>query len=98
VTLLAIGVMACVIFLLRISGFLLAGAAIPAPIDRALRFTPIATLSAVTVSVITRGTSDDAVGLLALAAGAMAAWATRKLWVCIAVGISVAVVLRNVTG
>jgi branched-subunit amino acid transport protein len=97
-TLVAIGVMACTVFLLRISGFLLAGAVIPASLDRALRFAPIATLSAVTVAVITRGSATGSVELVALGAGALAAWMTRKLWVCIAVGIGVAVVLRNVTG
>lgn len=97
-TLVAIGVMACTVFLLRISGFLLAGTVVPAWLDRALRFAPIATLSAVTVAVVTRGSTTEPVELVALAAGALAAWATRRLWVCIAVGIGVAVLLRNVAG
>lgn len=97
-TLIAIGVMASTVFLLRISGFLLAGAVIPAALDRALRFAPIATLSAVTVAVVVRGSTTDPVELAALMAGAVAAWVTRRLWVCIAVGIGVAVLLRNVAG
>lgn len=97
-TLLGILVMAATLFLLRISGFLLADAKIPDAFERALRFTPIATLTAVTVAILMRSTALDPIGLTALSAGALAAWKVRQLWLCIVVGIGVALALRLVTG
>lgn len=88
----AIVVMAVALFAVRLSGFVLSGVGLSPAVERGLRFTPIAVLAAVTVALIGGTGRPDVIGFVALASGAAAAWLTRKVWVCLAVGLLVAVV------
>lgn len=85
-------VMAVALFAVRLSGFVLSGIGLPPPIERSLRFTPIAVLAAVTVAIISGAGRPDTIGFTALSAGSIAAWLTRKVWICLAVGMLAAVV------
>jgi branched chain amino acid efflux pump len=82
------------IFGLRLSGLALAGATIPPPIERALGFVPVATLTALVVASLV-GRLDEAPSRLtaAIVAG-LAARRFGKAWVCILVGMAVYGLLR----
>lgn len=97
-TLLAICLMAVVVFALRLGGFLLAGARIPPALERPLRFTPVAALAAVTATLVANTRPIDLTGVAALTTGAIVAWRTRQLWACIVAGVAMAVALRHLSG
>ena len=95
-TLWLIFVMALAVYTLCLSGFLLAAATVPPAWERALGFVPVATLSALVVASLS-GRPDE--GVLRWIAVVVAAWATRRtrrVWVCIVVGMAVYALLRFV--
>jgi branched-subunit amino acid transport protein len=86
--------MAAGVYLLRLAGFLLAGAAVPPAWERALGFVPVATLTALVVASLA-GRPDEGPARLVAAAGAgIAAWRIGRAWVCIAVGLALYWTLR----
>jgi branched-subunit amino acid transport protein len=86
--------MAVGIYMLRISGFALAGAPIPASWERALTFVPIATLTALVTSSLISYPDETPIRLLAALGASVAARRFGKTWVCIASGMVVYWVLR----
>ena len=79
--------MAAAVYALRITGFFIADIGMPPAWERALRFVPVATLTAL-VAVSLAGASDDRpLRLLAAVGAGVAARYTGRAWVCIIVGI-----------
>lgn len=91
-TVLALGVGT---FVLRASGLLAQDVRIPPSWERAWRFVPLALLSALIV-ISLNGRPADEVGLrgVAIIIAALAAFYSRRMWVCIASGMLVYLALR----
>jgi branched-subunit amino acid transport protein len=75
------------VYALRLAGLLLPEAAVPPGWDRALRFVPIALLTALIVASL--GSQGEGLGvrLIAASGGALVASRTRQMWACIASGM-----------
>jgi branched-subunit amino acid transport protein len=86
--------MATVVYTLRLSGFLLAGTAVPPAWERTLGFVPVATLTALVVASLAARPDEGALRLMAAVGAACAARYTGRAWVCIVVGIVVYGLLR----
>ena len=79
--------MATAVYALRITGFFIADIGMPPTWERALRFVPVATLTAL-ITVSLAGASDDRpIRLLAVVGAGVAAQYTGRAWVCIIVGV-----------
>jgi len=85
--LLLVFAMALGVYALRLSGLLLPNAAIPVQWEQALRFLPVALLSALVTVGLTGGGRFDPAALGGAAVGALVAWRTRKMWACIVGGL-----------
>ncbi|MGE3270138.1 MAG: AzlD domain-containing protein [Chloroflexota bacterium] len=77
------------VYLLRLAGLSLHDVALPPVLDRALRFVPVALLSGLVVIGLTGQVSAEPWRLLAVAAGALAAYRTGRMWACILAGMVV---------
>jgi branched-subunit amino acid transport protein len=88
--------MAVGIYMLRIGGFALAGAPIPASWERALTFVPIATLTALVTSSLISYPDETPIRLLAALGAGLAARRFGKTWVCIVSGMVFYWMLRMV--
>ena len=85
--------MAAGLYALRLAGFTL-GHRLPPAVLSALRFTPVAVLTALVVSGLA-GRADELTPRLAAAvAGGLIAYRTRQLWACIAAGLAIYWLLR----
>lgn len=84
------------VYALRLAGLALRDLAVPEAWERSLRFVPVALLTALVVlSVSGAGRADvDLTRVAAAATGALAAWRTRRLWVCIVAGMAAFWLLR----
>jgi branched-subunit amino acid transport protein len=78
---------ASALYVLRASGFLLAGVAVPEGWTRPLRFVPIATLTALIVTSIAVRPDQAPLRILAALGAAAVVWRTRRMWLCIVVGM-----------
>jgi len=88
--------MAGALYLLRLSGFLLADVAVPESWTHALTFVPVATLTALIVSSIAARPDQGAIRFLAVLGAALVAWRTHTVWLCIVVGMGFYWLLRFV--
>ena len=75
------------LYMLRISGFMLADVDVPQVWTRSLRYVPIATLTALIVSSIAAKPDDAPVRLLAALGAALVVWRTKRMWLCIVAGM-----------
>jgi branched-subunit amino acid transport protein len=82
----------------RIAGFLLADAAIPPDLERALRFVPIAMLTALFVSTFTARTDNEPVRVAAALVAGLVTYRFGKVWACILSGMAVYWVLGWLVG
>ena len=80
--------LALVMLILRLSGFVLAGGALPAEIEAVMRFVPVATLAALIVTSFSGGGNAAGPRLIALLIGGVAGWHTRKVWICLVAGLT----------
>lgn len=82
-------------YALRLSGMVLRDLTVPPTWERALRFVPVALLTAlVLVGILGRAGGERDFRLLGAVAGALAAWRTRKMWACILAGMGMYWALR----
>lgn len=95
-TVAAIAAMAVAVYVVRVGGLLLAGQPIPEPFERVLAFVPVATLTAFVVMSLAGRPEEGAPQLIAAAAAGIAVWRTRRVWVCLVVGMGVYALLRLV--
>jgi branched-subunit amino acid transport protein len=79
--------MAAALYLLRLSGFLLAEISVPEHWTRVLTFVPVATLTALIVSSIAARPDQGAIRVLAAIGAAVVVWRTRRMWLCIVAGM-----------
>jgi branched-subunit amino acid transport protein len=86
--------MAAALYLLRLSGFLLADVAVPEGWTHALTFVPVATLTALIVSSIAARPDQGAIRFLAAIGAAVVVWRTRRMWLCIVAGMCFYWILR----
>ncbi len=84
------------VFALRIVGLLLPDLTLPPAWDRALRFVPIAVLTALTLSTLGARGDDGTARVLAAIGAGLIAWRTRQMWACIAGGMAMYWLLRLV--
>jgi branched-subunit amino acid transport protein len=82
-------VMAACLYAVRLSGFVLAKATIPARWERVLGYVPIATLTALVVASLSGRNDHLPHGVLAAVCAAGIAYLTRRAWACIAGGMLV---------
>ncbi len=82
-------VLAAALYGLRLSGFLLPEAALPRGTEAALRFVPVATLTALIVSGLTARPDESAPRLLALVVAAAVARRSGAAWLCLGCGMGV---------
>jgi len=92
----AILAMAAGLYVLRVSGFLLADLPVPEQWTRWLSFVPIATLTALIVSSIASRPDQSVIRVLAALGAALVVWRTRRMWLCIVAGMGFYWVLRLV--
>ena len=90
----AILAMAAGLYVLRISGFLLADLPVPEQWTRWLNFVPIATLTALIVSSIASRPDQSTIRILAALGAAFVVWRTRRMWLCIVAGMGFYWILR----
>jgi branched-subunit amino acid transport protein len=96
-TLLPILGMGLGMYTLRLGGMVLRDVTVPPAWERALRFVPVALLTAlVLVSILGRTGDERSFRLIGAAGGALIAWRTRKMWACILAGMAVSWALRSV--
>jgi branched-subunit amino acid transport protein len=84
------------LYALRLGGMLLPDVTLPATLERALGWVPVALLSALVVSSLAGPVASDPRQVLAAAIAAGVAWRTRRMWACMASGLLVAGLLRLV--
>jgi branched-subunit amino acid transport protein len=75
------------VYALRIAGLILRDISLPAVWDRALRFVPVALLTGLVVVGLNGQVSAEPMRLIAVAAAALAAYRTGKMWACILGGM-----------
>src|SRR5688572_25156977 len=84
-------------YALRLGGMVLRDVTVPPAWERALRFVPVALLTAlVLVSILGRAGDERTFRLIGAFGGALLAWRTKKMWACILAGIAVYWALRAV--
>lgn len=81
--------MAAALYALRLSGFVLPEAALPRGAESALRFVPVATLTALIVSGLAARPDEGVSRLLALAVTAAIARRSGAAWLCLGCGMAV---------
>lgn len=79
--------MALGVYGVRLAGFLLADAAIPAGVEGALRFVPVAMLTALCTSTLTGRAGDGAIRVVAALGAGVVARVTGRVWACILSGM-----------
>lgn len=84
------------VYLLRLIGLTVPRSAMPPAFERALRFVPVALLSALVVSSLAGRTVDGAAGWIAAAGAALVVWRTRRLWACIVSGMALYWLTRGI--
>ncbi len=80
---------AAALYALRLSGFLLPQAVLPRGTEAALRFVPVATLTALIVSGLSARPDESVPRLLALAVAAAIARRSGAAWLCLGCGMGV---------
>ncbi len=80
-------IMAVALYLLRISGLVLADVAVPEVWTRSLRYVPIATLTALVVSSIAATPNEAMMRVIAALGAAAVVWRTKRMWLCIVAGM-----------
>ena len=96
-TLLPILGMGLGMYALRLGGMVLRDVTVPPAWERALRFVPVALLTAlVLVSILGRTGDERTFRLIGALGGALLAWRTKKMWACILAGMAVYWALRVV--
>jgi branched-subunit amino acid transport protein len=93
-----IGAMAAIVYALRITGLLASQVRVPETLERALTFTPVAVLSAITVSSLTTQSREDPLRLVAALGAGLIVYQTRQMWACIFGGLSLYWSLRLLLG
>jgi branched-subunit amino acid transport protein len=94
-TLLPILGMGLGMYALRLGGMVLRDVAVPPAWERALRFVPVALLTAlVLVSILGRTGDERSFRLIGAAGAALVAWRAKKTWACILAGMAVYWALR----
>lgn len=81
--------MAIGVYALRMTGLVLREVTIPVSLDRGLRFVPVAMLTALVVTSVTRRGEGRTEGIVAAMVAALVARWTGKMWMCIVTGIVV---------
>jgi branched-subunit amino acid transport protein len=95
-TLLPILGMGLGMYALRLGGMVLRDVTVPPAWERALRFVPVALLTAlVLVSILGRAGDERFFRLIGAAGGALVAWRTKKMWACILAGMAIYWILRS---
>jgi branched-subunit amino acid transport protein len=87
--------MAAGVYALRVTGLALRDVAIPAGWERALRFVPVAVLTALVVSSLTGRGEGREVGMVAAVGAAFVARRTGRMWACIVSGMALYWLLRR---
>ncbi|HZQ37670.1 MAG TPA: AzlD domain-containing protein [Dehalococcoidia bacterium] len=82
-------IVAVALYALRLSGFVLPEAALPRGTESALRFVPVATLTALIVSGLAARPEESTPRLLALGVAAAIAWRSGVAWLCLGCGMGV---------
>jgi branched-subunit amino acid transport protein len=80
--------MAAGVYAVRLAGFLLADMALPADLERALGFVPVAMLAALFVSVLAGRADDAPLRVVAALGAALVVRRTRRVWACILSGMA----------
>lgn len=80
--------MAAGVYGLRIAGLSLRDTAVPPQWEQALRFVPIALISALVMLSLTGPANGEPRHLAAAAGAALVAYRTRRMWACIASGMA----------
>jgi branched-subunit amino acid transport protein len=88
-TLMLILVMAACVYAIRLGGFALAQATIPAGWELTLGYVPIATLTALVVASLAGRDERLPQGIVAAALAVVISRLTRRTWACIAGGMAV---------
>lgn len=82
------------LYLLRLSGFLLADITLPESWARTFHFVPIATLTALIVTSVAARPDQSVARILAALGAAVVVWRTRRMWLCIVAGMGFYWLLR----
>lgn len=93
--------MAFTVYVLRLTGFLIAGIFMPPALERALGLLPVVALTALITAKIVSVSDDRTIRLTALVVAGVAARYSGRAWVCITVGMLVLGLIRllvNQTG
>lgn len=77
------------VYAVRLAGFLLAGVAMPPDLERALRFVPVAMLTALFVSTFTARTDNEVVRVAAAIGAGLIVYRTGRVWACILTGMGI---------
>jgi branched-subunit amino acid transport protein len=93
-----IGLMAGIVYVLRISGLLSERIEIPDLWKRALGFAPIAVLSALAANSLAVQGSGDPLRLAAAAGAALIVFRVGRMWICIFSGLGLYWILRLFVG
>ena len=80
--------MALGVYGLRVAGFVLADLPLPATLERALHFVPLAMLTALCVTTLLGHGEASPTRLVAAGGAALVAWFTRRTWACIVSGMA----------
>jgi branched-subunit amino acid transport protein len=86
--------MAAGVYALRVAGLAMRDVVMPAEWDRALRFVPVAVLTALVVSSLAGRGEGKQAGIVAAAGAAVVVWKTGRMWACIVSGMTVYWLLR----
>ena len=93
-----IALMAATMFALRIGGLMADRIDVHPDLERALRFAPVAVLSALTATLLSSQGANDPLRLLAAIGAVVLVFWTRRMWICIAGGFAIYWVLRFTLG
>jgi branched-subunit amino acid transport protein len=93
-----IALLAVSMFTLRFAGLMADRITFHSGLDQALRFAPVAVLSALTATALASQGLSDPLRLLAAAGAAILVFWTRRMWVCITGGFVIYWVLRLLLG
>lgn len=86
------------VYALRVSGLLLQDVPVPAFFERALRYVPIALISALAVSSLAGQVSGDPTRLIAAAGGMLMVVYARRMWLGILGGFALYWLVRLLVG
>ena len=84
-----IAIAAVVTYATRIGGLMVGDRPVPAPVERFLRYVPIAAFAALTAPGLSESDGESLPRLLGAGIAAAAVLKFGRLWLCIAVGMSV---------